>query len=119
MKRLTDRQRQVLDYVRDYIEAHGFPPSRPEIAKGLGLTHVSTVDWHLMALMKKGWIEMRPDIQRGLRLLREDVPVIALSRVTAGEPINDEAGMVRRMPKAVARQFSPRPTISLRSRGIA
>ena len=117
VKNLTERQLEVLDFIRDYVESHGFPPARPEIAKALGVAHVSTVDWHLLALMKKGWIEMRHDTPRGLRLLREDLPIVSVGRIAAGEPIFDEAPSVPRMPKAVARQFSPRPDYFLTVEG--
>ena len=109
MKKLTERQREVLDFIRGYVETHGFPPARPEIAQALGVAHVSTVDWHLLALMKKGWIEIRHDTPRGLRLLREGVPVVSLGRIAAGAPVFDDAPAAARMPRAVARQFSPEP----------
>lgn len=117
VKNLTERQLEVLDFIRDYVETHGFPPARPEIAKALGVAHVSTVDWHLLALMKKGWIEMRHDTPRGLRLLREDLPIVSVGTIAAGEPIFDEAPSVPSMPKAVARQFSPRPDYFLTVEG--
>ncbi|MYD93360.1 MAG: repressor LexA [Chloroflexi bacterium] len=117
VKNLTERQLEVLDFIRGYVEEHGFPPARPEIAKALGVAHVSTVDWHLLALMKKGWIEMRHDTPRGLRLLREDLPIVSVGAIAAGEPIFDEAPSVPRMPKAVARQFSPRPDYFLTVEG--
>ena len=117
VKNLTERQLEVLDFIRDYVETHGFPPARPEIAKALGVAHVSTVDWHLLALMKKGWIEMRHDTARGLRLLREDLPIVSVGRIAAGQPIIDEAATVPGMPKAVARQFSPQPDYFLTVEG--
>ena len=109
MRNLTERQREVLDFIRGYVETHGFPPARPEIAEALEVAHVSTVDWHLLALMKKGWIEIRHDTPRGLRLLREGLPVASLGIIAAGESVSDGAPAATRMPRAVARQFSPAP----------
>ena len=57
--------------------------------------------------MKKGWIDLRHDTPRGLRLLREDLPIVSVGRIATGEPVIDEAATVRRMPKAVTRQFAP------------
>ena len=62
--------------------------------------------------MKKGWIEMRHDTRRGLRLLREDLPIVSVGTIAAGKQIFDEAPSVPRMPKAVASKLSPRPDIS-------
>ena len=106
---LPERQRRILDVVRDHLDAHGYPPSRPEIARALGIAHVSSVDWHLMALMRKGWIEVRPDTQRGLRLLREGLPVFSIESIAAGEGVADDDHVEERMPQEVAKQFSPRP----------
>ena len=44
-KNLTERQLKILDFIRSYVEEHGLPPARPEIAGALGVAHVSTVDW--------------------------------------------------------------------------
>ena len=74
MRRLTDRQIEVLDCVRAYVREHSVAPSRPEIAAALGLRNTSTVDGHLNALMKKGWIELRPGSPRFIRLLKDDPP---------------------------------------------
>ena len=117
VKNLTERQLEVLNYIRDYVEEHGFPPARNEIAEAVGVTHASTVDWHLLALMKKGWIEMRHDTPRGLRLLREGLPIVSVGRIAAGEPIIEEAASIPRMPKAVAKQFSPEPDYFLTVEG--
>ena len=59
-KLVAERQQETLDFIRKYVSEHGVAPSRPEIADALGLTHKSTVDAHRSALMKKGWIELRP-----------------------------------------------------------
>ena len=117
MRNLTDRQSQVLECIRAYIRSHGYPPSRSEIAKSLGLTHASTIDWHLTALMRKGWVEIPPDTPRGIRLLKEDLPVVPIGRIAAGEPIVAESRIVDRMPMAVAERFSPRPDYFLTVQG--
>ena len=117
MRKLTKRQREVLEFIGGYVETHGFPPARPEIAQALGVAHVSTVDWHLLALMKKGWIEIKHDTPRGLRLLREGLPVVSLGAIAAGESVLDGAPAAARMPTAVARQFSPEPDYFLTVEG--
>ena len=107
MRPLTEKQEQTLSYIRTYVRKHGYPPSRPEIAGAIGVKHASTVDWHLTALTKKGWIEMRPQTPRAIRLLKEDVPVVPAGRIAAGEPVLAEGRILERIPMTVARRFTP------------
>ena len=90
--RLTARQRQILDWIRAHIETAGMPPTRAEIAAGLGFSTASSAEDHLQALAKKGAIELRPGTSRGLRLrelpgvpLQGTLPLVG--RVAAGSPI--------------------------------
>ena len=110
VRELTGRQTEVLTWIKDYLREHGYPPSRAELANGLGLSDASSVTGHLNALADHGWIELRPKIGRGIRVLNQDLPVIGpLAEVTAGEPILAESHIVRRLPPVMADQFRPRP----------
>jgi len=89
---LTARQRQILDWIRGYLETNGMPPTRAEIAIGLGFSTPSSAEDHLQALARKGAIEMLPGASRGLRLkempgmpLQGALPLVG--RVAAGHPI--------------------------------
>jgi repressor LexA len=89
---LTARQRQILDWIRGYLETAGMPPTRAEIATGLGFSSASSAEDHLQALARKGAIEMLPGAARGLRLkempgmpLQGALPLVG--RVAAGHPI--------------------------------
>src|SRR5690348_18322038 len=89
---LTARQRQILDWIRAYLETTGMPPTRAEIAGGLGFSTPSSAEDHLQALARKGAIEIVPGTSRGLRLI--DMPGISVQgalplvgRVAAGHPI--------------------------------
>ena len=89
---LTARQRQVLDWIRSFIEANGMPPTRAEIAAGLGFSTPSSAEDHLQALAKKGVLQIVPGASRGLRLKHiPGVPVQGalplVGRVAAGSPI--------------------------------
>ena len=124
MRKLTDRQREALDHIRTYTRRHGFPPSRAELAEEMQVTHASSVDSHLAALQKKGWIELRPNTRRGIRLLGEadaDLPLIDLVEpigdIAAGEPIVAESRIVERIPATVGERFRPRPDYCLLVRG--
>ena len=68
MKSLTDKQKIVLDFIKSHIESSGFPPTRAEIANGLGFASPNASQDHLVALEKKGFISIAPKISRGLRL---------------------------------------------------
>ena len=117
MRNLSDRQRETLDFIRDYVHERGVAPSRAEIAKALGLAHKSTVDDHLSGLMKKGWIELKPGSPRNIRLLKEDLPIMVAGRISAGAPAFEEYGGFNRIPRHVAQMFSPRPDYFLRIQG--
>ena len=88
--------------VREHIERTGLPPSRSELAGSLGLAHASAVKHHLHALEKKGWLEVKPGVYRGIYLLYEGTPVFdpgALPTVPAGTPaLADESAAVVRVP---------------------
>lgn len=114
----TDRQQEVLDSIKAYIRHHGMPPTRAEIAEGLGLADASSVSGHLRALARHGRIAIVPHKNRGIQILNDDVPLIgALGEVAAGTPIVCDAHTVERMPAAVRDQFRPRPDFLLTVRG--
>jgi repressor LexA len=86
MGKLTKRQSQVLELIRNTIELSGMPPTRAEIANNLGFRSANAAEDHLRALARKGVIELRPGSSRGIRLLHPaGVPVIG--EVSAGHPI--------------------------------
>ena len=117
MQALSPRQHETLEFVRAYVSEHGAAPSRPEIAQALGLSHVSTVDSHLSALMKKGWVELKPGAPRYIRLLREDLPVVVAGPIAAGEPILAEGRVTARLPRSARELFSPPPNYFLQVKG--
>lgn len=65
---LTDRQREVLEWIEDYITIHTWPPTRIEIADAFGWAPNAAQE-HVAALQRKGWIEVAPRVARGIRLL--------------------------------------------------
>jgi repressor LexA len=118
---LTARQREILDWIRDYLETTGMPPTRAEIAAGLGFSTPSSAEDHLQALARKGALELVPGASRGLRLklmpglaVRGALPLVG--RVAAGHPIlaveNIESHY--RVDPAL---FTPRADYLLRVRG--
>lgn len=103
MSDLTRKQLEVLAFIRRFMDSDGLPPTRGEIAEGLGLKNRQGIDQHLRALQAKGAIELLPGISRGIRLREEFVNELAgsaslgskrasmslplLGRIAAGAPI--------------------------------
>ncbi|MFT0212796.1 transcriptional repressor LexA [Pseudomonas sp. F1_0610] len=99
MIKLTKRQTEILNFLKDWIETNGFPPTRAEISKELGFRSPNAAEDHLKALARKGAIEMTPGASRGIRITEpfDDEPVTSLAsndnelpiigRVAAGSPI--------------------------------
>ncbi|NQY04166.1 MAG: transcriptional repressor LexA [Halieaceae bacterium] len=86
MQKLTNRQQQVLDLIRQHIDTTGFPPTRADIAKELGFRSANAAEEHLKALARKGAIEIIPGASRGIRLPEtQGIPIVG--RVAAGNPV--------------------------------
>jgi len=96
MEDLNRRQRQVLDFICEFIEENGYPPSHEEIQFGVGLSSKSHVHFYLKALEREGCIERVPNIPRGIRLASKFargrfagiIKVPFLGQIAAGEPIS-------------------------------
>ena len=94
---LTDRQREILNYIEREVRTTGVPPSIRQIGVALGISSTNGVRAHLQALEKKGYIHRSSRTSRGIasldRLRRtasrvlQTVEVPILGRVTAGQPI--------------------------------
>ncbi len=88
MIKLTARQAEVLNLIKNHINNTGFPPTRADIAKELGFRSPNAAEEHLKALARKGAIEMIPGASRGIRIpdnQNEGIPIVG--RVAAGDPI--------------------------------
>jgi repressor LexA len=88
MEKLTRRQQEVLDVIRDFIEEYNMPPTRAEIAEIMGFRSINAAEDHLKALINKGAIEIFANASRGIRIIEPEVQGIpVVGRVAAGEPI--------------------------------
>lgn len=88
------RQKQILDFLNDYIEKHGHAPTLVEIAKRLGVKSLATVHEHLATLEKKGLIKKSGGITRGIELIEQKIGKIVkgielpvMGYIAAGAPI--------------------------------
>ena len=87
---LTKRQKQILDYLKDFIDGNGYSPSFEEISRHFGYTSLATVHEHLSNLEAKGHIRKAYRGSRSIELALEAEPSVALpllGTVAAGEPI--------------------------------
>ena len=64
---LTSRQNRVLLFIQEFMQDEGFPPTRAEIAEGLGFRSINAAEDHLKVLARKQAIEILPGTSRGIR----------------------------------------------------
>ena len=88
MLKLTSRQEEILEFIKDYQSETGYPPTRSEIAQKMGFKSPNAAEEHLRALARKGAIEMLPGTSRGLRLpINEQLGLPIIGQIAAGSPI--------------------------------
>jgi repressor LexA len=95
---LTKRQKQVVDFIADFLDQNGYSPSYEEIARGLGLASLATVHKHISALQTKNYVKRGFNQSRSLDLgpryvrdqRRRAAPVFEIplkGRIAAGLPV--------------------------------
>jgi len=105
----TQRQKEVLDFIKKYKKLYGYSPTYKEIAKGLGLSSKSSVWEHVKRLREQGYLKISEGDARSLELVDEEerekgmgLELPLLGEVAAGIPIKvyeDEESFV--IPKHV------------------
>ena len=93
--KITEKQRQILEYIKDEILKRGYPPSVREICTAVHLKSTSSVHAHLSSLEENGYIRRDPTKPRAIEIIddeysltrREMVNVPIVGTVTAGSPI--------------------------------
>jgi repressor LexA len=115
--KLTSRQQEILDFIRNSLEVLGAPPTRAEIAQAFGFASHNAAEEHLKALAKKGLIVLEPGSARGIRLV-EQLGLPLIGSVAAGSPILAVENVQARYALDAA-LFSPRADFLLRVRGLS
>jgi repressor LexA len=97
MQPLTKRQREILDYLNEFIQQHGYAPSLEEIGERFSLSSLATVHKHLTNLQEKGFIRRAWNRSRSVELLPSRsggraIELPMLGYVAAGMPIEAVAG---------------------------
>lgn len=131
--KLTARQQEILDLIRQTVNQTGFPPTRAEIAQALGFRSPNAAEDHLKALARKGAIELTAGASRGIRLVNAPAepvqgvlphPALAqlllplVGRVAAGSPILASEHVEREVGVDPA-LFSQAPDYLLKVRGLS
>lgn len=117
MIKLTPRQQEILDFIRNSLEVLGAPPTRAEIAHAFGFSSHNAAEEHLRALAKKGLIVLEPGSARGIRLV-EQLGLPLIGSVAAGSPITAIENVQARYALD-ANLFKPRADFLLRVRGLS
>ena len=97
-KPLSERQRQMLDFIGDFSDNQGYPPTIRDIGHKLGISSTSVVSYNLKILEKEGYIKRDETVSRGLRVIRGDggepslpprrtVSIPVLGTIAAGRPL--------------------------------
>jgi len=100
-KELTKRQESIFNFIKEFLQETGYPPTLREIGRNFGISSTFGVKRHLEALVKKGFLNIETNASRGITLLKnissfdslnpsEDgffVRVPVVGRVAAGSPI--------------------------------
>ena len=105
--KLTDRQKEILDFIQKFISDNGFPPTLREIASNFGLASTFGVKRHLDALKKKGYLKIESYASRAITLNKisnefelenttfnsKIISIPVVGRVAAGSPILSEENL--------------------------
>ena len=92
MATLTKRQKQLVDFLENYITQHGYAPTLSEVGQYFGLSSLATVHKHLHNLEQKGYIRRQHSHSRALEVTVEPSraaprEIALLGQVAAGSPI--------------------------------
>ena len=96
IKPITEKQNNVLDFIKKFTATHGYPPSIREIGSGLGLSSPATVHTHVKKLCNAGYLKVDSNKFRAMEILVDNeyenkdedlVKVPLLGKITAGSPI--------------------------------
>ena len=104
--KITDKQREILEYIKEMILKKGYPPAVREICEAVHLKSTSSVHSHLESLEKNGYIRRDPTKPRTIEILDDDfaltrrelVNVPVIGTVAAGVPILAEQNIEDYLP---------------------
>ena len=93
--KLSERQQFILEFIREFMDEHQFPPTVRDIQGGCDISSTSVVDYNLHILQREGHLRRLPEVSRGIELLdgfrssrRDIVSVPIVGNIAAGEPLH-------------------------------
>jgi repressor LexA len=105
VKKITDRQKQVLDYICAFIDEHSYAPSIRDIQKHFGLKSTKGVKDHIDRLVEKGYLNRTEGTARALKVVRESniaiIKVPLVGSVAAGLPLLADENIEDYLPVSV------------------
>lgn len=113
-EKLSDRQQQIYDFIREWTRKKGYPPTVRDICAAVNLKSTSSVHAHLATLERKGYIHRDPTKTRAIEIMDDSyqqmiqeeltsIPVVG--RVAAGAPILAQENIERYFP--LPAEFAP------------
>jgi repressor LexA len=91
MPGISSKQKRIVEYISEFWEKHGYPPTVRDILKGCGVSSTSVVDYNLKSLERQGYIKRHSGVSRGIELsnrvsqITVSVPILGV--IAAGYPI--------------------------------
>ena len=95
-KELSIKQKNILDFIENFIDEHYYPPTIRDIQQGCKISSTSVVDYNLRILKQKGLLNRDAEVSRGIELINHDsentnnnlveIPIVGI--IAAGEPIH-------------------------------
>ncbi|MBI4991269.1 repressor LexA, partial [Candidatus Gottesmanbacteria bacterium] len=123
---LYNRERQVLEFITQYIQRHGYAPTLSEIAESMGVNAVSTIHEHLERLVQKGFIKKTAGFERGLEIVvnkvrfnenETAVELPVLGFIAAGAPLEPHTDPNFYMPVPAGLLSNKKPGFILQVKG--
>jgi repressor LexA len=114
---LTEKQEGLFNYIVQYSQENGFPPTREEIAKHFNLKQKASVVHQLQALEKKGFIRLMKKVARGIEIVKRvasGVPI--LGEIAAGSGLLAEESIIQRWDPINTGEI-PKQAFALQVRG--
>ncbi|MFL2640236.1 MAG: transcriptional repressor LexA [Dehalococcoidia bacterium] len=90
MANLRQRQQDILEFIGEFLDGKGYPPSVRDIQEGCSISSTSVVDYNLEALSKMGYLKRSKEISRGIELIghrSNGARIPLLGSVSAGQPL--------------------------------
>ena len=93
-KKLSPRRQRILEFINEFIQENGIPPTVRDIQRACDISSTSVVDYNLRLLERDGYLNRRPDVARGIELLDDEgqpvsnspkVPIVG--SIAAGLPL--------------------------------